>query len=404
MKDLLWIGCLESNEEFINKSKKGYSLASAQVSQVNLIRGIEDIYSDVFDSINGSVLPPYPTYTDKIVLPFQWSHKAGAYNISVGYKNIKYINRLLCKRSMIKEARKWVAERYRRGEVTVFVYSMRSSVMATACVIKKIIPSAKLYLFITDLPQFMDLGQDKVKAILKKIDWFQIKLLQKRFDGYILYSAKMAEFLRIPDGKWMLMEGVWNADDLPVPEIKKTRKRVLMYSGMIERKYGLDLLIKAFKEIDDPNLELWITGGGNDVEYLIEAATKDPRIIFYGFLPSRKDVLIKQSQATMLINMRLPSEIASAYCFPSKLLEYMASGVPVLTFRLEGIPEEYFEHLLVFEEESICGIVKTIKYGLELDDIDRKTLGERAKEFVIGQKNYLLQAQRIKSWIEDRGI
>lgn len=33
MSQILWIGCLESDEEFKRKAKKGYDLASAQVSQ-----------------------------------------------------------------------------------------------------------------------------------------------------------------------------------------------------------------------------------------------------------------------------------------------------------------------------------------------------------------------------------
>ena len=60
MSQILWIGCLESDEEFKRKAKKGYDLASAQVSQKNLLYGIEEVSNIVCDSINGSVLPHYP--------------------------------------------------------------------------------------------------------------------------------------------------------------------------------------------------------------------------------------------------------------------------------------------------------------------------------------------------------
>ena len=43
MPQILWIGCLESDEEFRIKAKKGYDLASAQVSQKNLLYGIEEV-------------------------------------------------------------------------------------------------------------------------------------------------------------------------------------------------------------------------------------------------------------------------------------------------------------------------------------------------------------------------
>lgn len=40
ISQLLWIGCIESDEEFKIKAQKGCDSASAQVSQKNLIYGI----------------------------------------------------------------------------------------------------------------------------------------------------------------------------------------------------------------------------------------------------------------------------------------------------------------------------------------------------------------------------
>ena len=104
ISQLLWIGCVESDEEFKIKAQKGCDSASAQVSQKNLIYGIEEVSGKVFDSINGSVLPPFPVYQDRIIEPVMWEHKPNAVDISVGYKNDKYINRVNCKRAMIKVA------------------------------------------------------------------------------------------------------------------------------------------------------------------------------------------------------------------------------------------------------------------------------------------------------------
>lgn len=396
---ILWIGCVESEEEFESKSRKGYNLASAQKSQVNIIRGIEDVTGLVIDSLNGSVLPPYPVYADKRILPNSWSHKVGAYDISVGYDNLKYLNRVNCKNSMVKAARNWVKERYQGDELVIFVYSMRSASMATACKIKKLVPKSKLYLIITDLPEFMDLGQNKVKTLLKKIDWLQIKKMQVQFDGFILYASKMSEYLCISKDKWILMEGSYDTAELPTISAKASKKKVIMYSGMIEKKYGINLLVDAFQNINNPNIELWITGGGNDVSYVEVATKKDKRIKFFGFLPSRNDVLAKQQEATVLINMRLPSEKASAYCFPSKLFEYMASGKPVLSFKLEGIPKEYEQYLITIENESVEGIVQGIYKALALSDEQILQLGKNGREFIVVNKNYITQCRRICSWI-----
>lgn len=397
MPQILWIGCLESDEEFKIKAKKGYDLASAQVSQKNLLYGIEDVSGIVCDSINGSVLPPYPVYEDRIIEPVEWEHKQGAKDISVGYKNDKYINRVNCKKAMVRAADEWCKTRYEGNDVIVFVYSMRSAPMATACHIKERIPQAKIYLTITDLPQFMDLGQSRIKAALKKIDWRSIKKMQQKFDGFILYAEKMAEYLTIPAEKWMLMEGSYDTSEQIIAV--KDKKKAVMYSGKLDEQYGIKMLVDAFMSIQDSDIELWITGGGNTEAYIKECAKKDNRIKFYGFLPSRQDVLQKQAEASLLVNMRLPSEPASGYCFPSKLFEYMATGTPVLSFDIAGIPREYLQYLLVVEKESTEALREKMQLALRLDKKELECLENRASTFIKTKKTNRVQSGRIWDYV-----
>lgn len=397
MPQILWIGCLESDEEFTIKAKKGYDLASAQVSQKNLLYGIEEVSGIVCDSINGSVLPPYPVYQDRIIEPVTWEHKPGSMDISVGYKNDKYINRINCKKAMLKAADEWCKTRYRGSDVIVFVYSMRSAPMATACRIKEKIPQAKIYLIITDLPQFMDLGQSRVKAALKKIDWQSIKKMQKKFDGFILYAEKMAEYLEIPSNKWILMEGSYDTAE-QITAVKE-KKKAVMYSGKLDEQYGIKMLVDAFMSIQDSDIELWITGGGNTEGYIKACAKKDNRIKFYGFLPSRQDVLQKQAEASLLVNMRLPSELASGYCFPSKLFEYMATGTPVLSFDIAGIPREYLQYLYVVKQGTVDALAKAIEETLSLDEASLQEQGNGAREFVINEKNTKTQCSKMWKFV-----
>nr|WP_288720748.1 glycosyltransferase [uncultured Blautia sp.] len=399
MLQILWIGCLESDEEFKIKAKKGYDLASAQVSQKNLLYGIEEVSGIVCDSINGSVLPPYPVYQDRLIAPVIWEHKSGAKDISVGYKNDKYINRVNCKNAMLKAANEWCKTRYKGNDVIVFVYSMRSAPMATACRIKEKIPQAKIYLIITDLPQFMDLGQSHIKATLKKIDWQSIKKMQKKFDGFILYAEKMAEYLKIPSDKWILLEGSY--DTFEQIMVVKEKKKAVMYSGKLDEQYGIKMLVDAFMSIRDSDIELWITGGGNTEGYIKECEGKDHRIKFYGFLPSRQDVLQKQAEASLLVNMRLPSEPASGYCFPSKLFEYMATGTPVLSFDIAGIPREYLRYLYIVNQETVDALAKAIEETLGLDEASLQEQGNEAREFVINEKNTKTQCSKMWKFVMD---
>lgn len=398
MKQLLWVGCLESDEEFKHKAKKGYDLASAQISQKSILLGIENVTGVVFDSINGSVLPPFPVYEDRKIDEVVWEHKEGSRDISVGYLNDKYINRVNCKYAMMREADVWYQERYQGGEVDIFVYSMRSAPMATAVKLKRKIPNSRIFLIITDLPQFMDLGQSKLKSILKKIDWIEIKRLLSKFDGYILYTKTMADYLKIDPKKWILMEGSYASFENKTLSIPRKQK-ALMYSGKLDKEYGIDLLVNAFMEIKDESLELWLTGGGNAVNFIKEKAVQDHRIKYYGFLPTREDVISLQQQAVLLLNMRLPSEKASNYCFPSKLFEYMVTGVPVLTFKIGGIPDEYYKYLYVVENEDKNSLIQAIQDTMNLNPEELESKGQQAKNYVLSEKTSEAQAKRIAEFI-----
>lgn len=395
MQQLLWIGCMENDEELKNKVAKGYTLASAILSQRNIFSGIEKITGGFFDSINGSVTLPYPLYKDKFITPVEWDEENGSHHISVGYANIKYLNRYLCKQAMLSAADEWVEKRYKGGELIVFAYSMRSAPMATACRIKEKIPNAKIYLIVTDLPEFMDLGQNKLKSFLKKVDGVSIKRMRKNFDGFVLYAAKMAEYMGIPDDKWMLMEGSYNLDDSKIKREGDLKGKIIMYSGALGLQYGIGLLIEAFMQIEDKDSQLWFTGGGSCVDYIKESAKKDSRIKYFGFLPSREDVLVLQKNATAFINMRLPSAPASSYCFPSKLFEYMTSGKPVLSFKLEGMPEEYMDYLIPIEEESTEAIKEAILNVFSMSSQEKEEIAKNAYSFIKKYKSLEFQAKRI---------
>ena len=390
---LLWIGCFDSDEEFRIKSEKGMNTASAQVSQRNLVAGLEAVARISMDSINGSIVPHFPAYRDWRVREVRWTEKSGSRNVSVGYLNLKYVNRLTCRRSMERAADHWLKTRYAGGGLVIFAYGLRSAPMAAAARIRRSVPDARIFCIVTDLPEFMDLGESRFKKLLKKIDGIAIRRLMKTMSGFVLYASGMAEYLSIPDGRWMLMEGSWDPGEAhPFP---RRCSRAILYSGALDLRYGVDLLLQSFMRLEDPELELWLTGGGNAEPIIRECAEKDARIRFFGFLPAREDVLRMQAEAALLINMRLPSEKASAYCFPSKLFEYLCSGTPVLSYRLKGIPEEYSEHLLFIEEESIASTCEAIRHALSMSESQRRAMGHAAREFVLSRKNCHAQARRL---------
>ena len=66
---------------------------------------------------------------------------------------------------------------------------------------------------------------------------------------------------------------------------------------------------------------------------LYDYTQQDKRIHFGGVIPL-SEVIEKEIQATILINPRPVDQEFTKYSFPSKIMEYMSSGTPVLTTKL----------------------------------------------------------------------
>ena len=102
----------------------------------------------------------------------------------------------------------------------------------------------------------------------------------------------------------------------------------------------------------------------------------------------------------MLISPRRPDKAASTYCFPSKLFEYMVSGNPVLSCRLGGIPDEYFDYLVEMRSTAPEDIKDAILRVASMTEQERKALGEGGKTFVLEHKSNVKQAERVLNFIE----
>ena len=171
-------------------------------------------------------------------------------------------------------------------------------------------------------------------------------------------------------------------------------ERVVLYSGTLHRKFGVMRLVEAFSLIDDPQLRLVICGIGDSEEAIGLAARKDDRISFLGQL-KRDEVLALQKRAAVLVNPRPGNEEFTKYSFPSKTMEYLASGVPVVAYRLAGIPEEYDGYLNYPENDSVDALARRIGEIAGLPAEERFAMGQKGRSFVLKNKNALVQTQRI---------
>lgn len=80
----------------------------------------------------------------------------------------------------------------------------------------------------------------------------------------------------------------------------------------------------------------------------------------------------------------------------------MSSGTPMIGYKLDGIPEEYFNHMYIPNDLSNESLTQTLNDTLSRDPIELKEFGESAKDFIRNNKEASIQVAKILSFLKDR--
>ena len=78
----------------------------------------------------------------------------------------------------------------------------------------------------------------------------------------------------------------------------------------------------------------------------------------------------------------------------------MVSGTPVLTTKLSGIPDEYFDYCFTADVFSANNIGKKITEILAMPEDELKAFGIKARQFVLNNKNSYVQSGKILQFIK----
>lgn len=384
---MVFLGCLfdrSREKEYLQNSRAGLSNA-ANTFQWNLLEGFYKNGKDV-KIINALPVGTFPKQYKKLFLNSgSWGENGN--NQEVGCINLPFIKqhqRYLKTKKLLKNSK----------DKDIIIYSAYEPFLKAAFELDK---SYNITVVITDLPEFYDLGKtSKLKSILRKINNKRIEKYLTRVDKFVLLTEQMAEPLKVGNRPYTVVEGIANGEP---GMVSNASSKSILYTGTLHRQFGILTLLKAFSLVDDPEAELWICGGGDSKAEVEAAAEKDSRIKFYGYVS--KDAVAKlQQKAAVLINPRPDEGEYTKYSFPSKTMEYMLSGKPVLMYKLSGIPAEYDPYLHYIEGNSAEDMKNAICKLFESDAALLKTQSQAAARFVAENKSSAVQAKRIIDFIE----
>lgn len=262
--------------------------------------------------------------------------------------------------------------------------------------IKKVVTFTDLSLFTYSKEKIKNM---KIyKRILMKPYVSLVNKLQKGYDAYILFSKQMNQIVNLKKNPFLVIEGIYNSDHLNFNE-RTSKTNSIAHAGTLNREVGIEKILDVFNLIENQDLELWLIGKGDMTEEIIRRSRYDKRIKYLGFM-SRDQVFEQLKKANLLINLRNPNDIYTKYSFPSKMFEYMASATPVLTTKIEGIPDEYYSYLYTVDSYNDEDIKNRVTEIFNVEKQERRKLGLLARKYVLDVKNSKEQATKILKFIK----
>lgn len=143
------------------------------------------------------------------------------------------------------------------------------------------------------------------------------------------------------------------------PKKRKKDKFIVGTLSYLDPRKRIDILIKAFKKVNDGDAELWIGGEGVDKPRLKRIAKGDKRIRFLGFVPETKLADFYNS--------------LDVFVFPTEqeglglpIIEAMACKVPVITLRDAVIPFDVKSRTHVVSREELSKVLEQREFKCDV--------------------------------------
>ena len=388
----------ENNEiEKVNRTAKiklAYSIINFHNS---IIEGI-NINSEKIDSLIG--LPVSIKTNKRIFWKGFRKTKNGINYIYSAFINIPILKQITMAYNMRKNLKKWIKKHNENEDNCIIIDSSFVSILPSIYKIAKRYNIPILGIFADIYDYMFDVENTSNKNIFVKKFYRRIlKDIYSNFNGYVFLTQDMNELVNNNNKPYIVIEGLVNSNKRKIKNVieNKYEEKVCIYAGGLNERYGLKNLVEAFLKIKENNVKLFLYGTGDLDQYLKKI--NDNRIIYFG-QTDNQIVLENEVKATLLINPRFTNEEYTKYSFPSKIMEYMLSGTPVLTTKLLGIPKEYDEYLYYIEDESINGMKDAIEEILKKDKKELHEIGMKAQKYVIENKNNIIQAKKILKLLE----
>lgn len=275
--------------------------------------------------------------------------------------------------------------------------------------------SNRSFKLISEMSEFLDIHQyNKGNALQRKAAdakqaYFENTYLYK-LDGFVLMTKTLMKHYSTFSKHPLLLHLPMTVD---LERFQKQEKvlsdfkqpYVAFVGVMNDAKDGVNILIEAFYQIskDHPTLNLYLVGGWNydtpTHQKRIKELNLEDRIQWMGAYP-RNSIPAIIGNAKLLALPRPDSKQAQGG-FPTKLGEYLATGVPVCATTVGEIPDYLEDHKSVFfaKPGSVDSFALAMQNALK-NDVKANEVGQQGKNVAEVHFNKNKQSKMLYNYLK----
>ena len=388
--------CAQNRFDTLFKQGKITKMPQAQKYHHLLLGGLRKVSSDEI-----SVISSYPVNSEKLLYKKDIEIESGITYIYPGFIHLPFLRQL-----MIFFNTLCLLLKSNIAKSGVIVCDVLNGSVCLAARVYRFFTGIKIIGIVTDVPgltsgarsKLLPFWKRKVRELMSRIN----KQSLAKYDGYLFLTQAMNDVVNLRNKPYIVIEGHSDSNMANYPNniSAKTEKPTMMYAGGTHKEFGIAMLVDAFISLNDPNWEFHVYGDGNYQNELKEISSKYSNVKYFGLKPN-SEIIEAQTHSWLLVNPRITDAEYVKYSFPSKTLECMVSGTPLLSTRLPGMPKDYYEYLYLFSGETADEFKQVLSnvFLIPLQELHKK--GEMAKKFALNYKNNISQARKLYMFLSE---
>lgn len=405
-KNVLFVtGCYPKEfDDFYVSNSKVMPQNAANVLSWRIIEGLQANVPNSFKVLTCPFIGYFPKGFKKLFIKdAKWKINETEHD-QLGFINIKGLETYIKSERVYKYVRRWYKES--QDNRAILIYSHYAGFLRAAGKIKRKMPDMHVSCMVTDMPEISNSYNEsgivnKIKSIPRKLMFRTTYKNLDYIDSFVLLTERMKDFLSIGQRPYCVVEGICDSalkkEDIVIcKEYKKEEKEFrVVYTGTLHKRYGILNIAEAISGLpNELGITLYVCGSGDGEEELRNYSNKYSNIHFLGIVHHSKSLQLQLS-SDVLVNPRPAEGIYTELSFPSKTMEYMVIGKPILCYKLAGIPDEYDNYLIYFDKYDFESIAETIKKIYYMSDEERENIGLKNQKFAIEQKGSIAQTRKI---------